>query len=87
MVEKAINIKNAETVRLARRLARLEGRSITQSLTEALRERLARLEKPAADTAARGAVARIQAVVRELPDVDDRGDDAILGYDEYGLPT
>jgi antitoxin VapB len=87
MEEKSINIKNPEAARLARRLAALEGRSITESLTEALRDRLARLEKPAADGAARAAVRRIQELVRGLPDLDEGGEDAVLGYDEHGLPS
>lgn len=86
MDDKAINIKNPETTRLARRLAALEGRTITESLTDALKDRLGRLEKPAADAAARAAVARIQAMVRELPVLDDRPAETVLGYDEHGLP-
>jgi antitoxin VapB len=87
MTEKTLNIKNPETARLARRLAALEGRSITESITGALRERLTRLEKPAGHAPARAAVARIQAMVAELPELDRRTSDEILGYDDHGLPS
>ena len=32
-------------------------------------------------------VARIQALVASLPDLDARSDDEIIGYDERGLPA
>ena len=39
----SLNIKNAETVRLAKELADVTGESLTAAVTEALRERLARV--------------------------------------------
>lgn len=89
MDDRHLNIKNPETTRLARRLAALEGRSITEAITVALRERLERLERfetRARDAAARAGVARIQDLVAGLPERDARTGDEILDYDEYGLP-
>ena len=40
----AINIKNDETIRLAKRLSRRTGESMTTAITEAVRERLERLQ-------------------------------------------
>ena len=39
----ALNIKNEETQKLARALARLTGESMTAAITEAVRERLERI--------------------------------------------
>lgn len=41
-----LNIKNAETYRLARKLADRTGTTLTAAVTVALRERLERLESP-----------------------------------------
>ncbi len=40
----AMNIKNEETLRLARRLSELTGESLTAAVTEAVRERLERVQ-------------------------------------------
>lgn len=87
MSEKTLNIKNPDTVRLARRLAAHDGTSITEAITSALRERLERLEKPVRAAATRAAVARIQALVAGLPQRDGRSGEEILGYDDHGLPS
>ena len=81
----ALNIKSQEAHRLARRLADLTNRSMTQAVTEALREAVAR-RAPAAQSR-RDLLDRISRHAAELPVLDDRGPDDILGYDERGLPT
>jgi antitoxin VapB len=71
-----LNIKDAETDRLARRLARLTGESITKAVRTAVQERLER--------------EHIMAIARRYasrPVIDDRSPDEIIGYDERGLPT
>jgi antitoxin VapB len=85
--EKTLNIRNPEATRLARRLAAVEGRSITEALTDALRERLARHERHATRRGTRSSVARIQALVAALPEQNRRSADEILGYDGHGLPS
>jgi antitoxin VapB len=80
----ALNIKDPETDRLARRLSRLTGESITLAvrtavLTASSKER----------TRGKASVEELLAIARriaEAPNLDERSDDAILGYDERGLP-
>ncbi len=59
-----LNIKNAETHRLAVQLAQLTGETLTRTVTIALKERRC----------------------ASRPLLDDRSPEAILGYDEHGLP-
>jgi len=82
----ALNIKNAEAVDLARKLAASTGESITEAVTQALRERLAAVTGKPDAARLKSRVARIQSLVASLPDHDTRNSDEILGYDEYGLP-
>lgn len=81
----ALNIKSEEAHRLARRLADLTNRSMTQAVTEALREAVAR-RAPAAQ-ARRDLLDRISRHAAALPILDERAPDDILGYDDHGLPT
>ena len=81
----ALNIKDAETDQLARRLASLTGESITVAVRTALRERIEREQR----TRGKASVEELLAIARriaEAPNLDDRSDDEILGYDERGLP-
>lgn len=81
----ALSIKTHEADRLARELAAATHESITEAVTVALRERLARvraLPGPDIVTAARLLALDYTAGVTH----DPRSDDAILGYDERGLP-
>jgi antitoxin VapB len=83
----ALSIKNAEAERLARELARATGESLTEAVTRALRDRLVRETGRSANTERwlKG-IREIQREVAELPVVDAREPDEILGYDEHGLP-
>jgi antitoxin VapB len=83
----ALSIKNPETERLARELARVTGESLTEAVTEALRDRLVRETGRGRDPTLLEDVRRIQEEVARLPVLDDRRPDEILGYDENGLPT
>jgi antitoxin VapB len=87
MTNSALNIKNAETVRLARELAAKSGETITQAVTTALRERLETLERTGTRPGIERRVRRIQDFVALLPELDDRTSEEILGYDDHGLPT
>ena len=87
----SMNIKNAETHRLARELAALTGESVTEAVTRALRERLERI-RGTRDGALEG-----EALVQLLLEIGrecaahmrepfksvDHGE---LLYDELGLP-
>ncbi|HEX8275231.1 MAG TPA: type II toxin-antitoxin system VapB family antitoxin [Longimicrobiaceae bacterium] len=83
----ALNIKNSEAERLARELADATGENITRAVTEALRERLIRKTGRVPDVTLREDIRRIQERVASLPVLDDRTPDAIVGYDEHGLPA
>jgi antitoxin VapB len=87
----ALNIRNPEADRLAERVAFLAGETKTTAVVQALRERLERLERErAAKDRARPRLAdRLGEIARhsaQLPVLDPRPADEILGYDENGLP-
>ena len=82
----AVSIKNDETERLARELAKRTGVSITEAITTALREQLAREEGKRSARRVRDELLAIGRRCAALPDLDRRSPDEILGYDEIGLP-
>lgn len=87
MVEKTLNLKNAEAYRLASRVARLTGESMTEAVTVALRERLTRVEKPARSSSLAGDLMAIGAdCASRLSRRTRKLDHAALLYDEKGLP-
>jgi antitoxin VapB len=84
----ALNIKNPETERLARELARRRKQGITEVLTDVLRKEVEReRKKPSRQDfgAFKRGIDEIVARVSRLPVLDDRTDDEILGYNEQGL--
>lgn len=87
MVEKSLNLKNAETYRLAHRLARLTGESMTQAVTVALSERLQRVERQASKRSLADEILAIGAdcAARMSPRLKKLDIDQFL-YDEKGLP-
>jgi antitoxin VapB len=83
-----LSIKNEETERLVRELARREGVGVTAAVHRAVTERLSATAKRERDPdAIMAAIRKIQADVAKLPILDGRSADEILGYDEYGLPN
>jgi antitoxin VapB len=82
----ALSIKNPNTERLARQIARETGESLTEAIQRSLQERLERLPQRR-----RGRIMteKLQDILRridDLPIVDNRPEDDILGYDSQGLP-
>jgi antitoxin VapB len=80
----SLNIKNEETHRMARELARLTGESMTVAVNEAIRERLERVRggKSMADRLmeiGKDCAAHLKEPYKSM-DVDE------LLYDENGLP-
>ena len=82
----SLNIKDEETHRLARELARLTGESMTAAVNEAIRERLERVQKNSKE----GLAERLLEIARECGPLwkepyksIDHGE---LLYDEKGLP-
>ena len=82
----ALSIKAAEADRLARELARVTGESLTEAVINALRERLLRKTGRTEPRDLVAAIRQIQREVAELPILDPRTPDEIIGYDENGLP-
>jgi antitoxin VapB len=82
----ALSIKDPETERLAKSLAQLTGENITTATKRAIEERLRRLRAQSRKAALLEDMAEIRRRWSEMPVVDERTPDEILGYDEHGLP-
>ena len=81
----AISIKDPETDRLARALAAATGESLTDAIRTALRDRLER----ESNRARRGVgvdVRRVQERLAQLPVLDPRAPNQLIGYDAHGVP-
>ncbi|MEI9885493.1 MAG: type II toxin-antitoxin system VapB family antitoxin [Rhizomicrobium sp.] len=85
----ALHINNPKANKLARKLAKQKGETLTDAVIKALEERLERnASKEMSDREARkAAIMEIVEAFEKLPVLDDRTPDEILGYDENGLPT
>jgi antitoxin VapB len=81
----ALNIRNAETERLAAELAKETGETKTEAVTKALRERLAQVRRRPRRRLA-DELEQIAEHCANLPVLDARPADEILGYDDNGLP-
>ena len=82
----ALSIKNDETERLARQVARETGESLTEAIQKALQERWERLKLKRRNHVLAGQVEDLLRRVDALPTLDSRPEDEILGYDEHGMP-
>jgi len=80
-----LSIKNPETEKLARQLARRTGKSITDAVTEALRDRLRVVEAQKRGLSLQERIQPILDRIDAMPDRDMRSLEEIL-YDEDGLP-
>lgn len=82
----AISIRDGETDRLAREVARLTGETLTEAIGNALRERLARMRAQPDG----GRVGRLLAIgdrcAGHMRGAFNSGDHGDLLYDEDGLP-
>ena len=83
----ALSLKDPETDRLAREVARLTGESLTEAVRKALAERLQREKLRRGQPPQRLAdeLNKIALHCATLPELDLRSDDEIIGYDENGL--
>jgi antitoxin VapB len=82
----ALSLKDAETDRLAREVARLTGESLTEAVRTALAERLER-ERRKRDRG-KSLAERLNEIALHcaaLPDYDTRTPDEIVGYDDKGM--
>ena len=83
-----LNFKSPEVERLARVLASCTGETLTEAVRKALEDRLRRERRAREDPAKLKAdLMAIGKRCSELPVLNDRSPDEILGYDEHGLPT
>ena len=81
-----LSIKSFETERLAREIAAKTGESLTGAIQTALQERLERLNHEQRN---RNLARQLQEILRrvdQLPVLDSRSPEEIVGYDENGLP-
>jgi antitoxin VapB len=83
----ALNIRNAEAERLAGEVSRLTGESKTEAVTRSLHDRLERLRRERSSRRLADELDEIARHCAQLPVLDARAEDEILGYDEHGLPV
>ena len=83
----ALSIKDPEADRLARELAARTGETLTEAIVVALRERLARETGRTRSVPLSEELAAIRRRCADLPVLDPRASDALIGYDHRGLPT
>lgn len=79
----ALSVKNDQADRLARELTALTGESITDAVIAALSERL---ERTRATASVASRLERLSREIADIPVLDRRPPDEILGYDESGMP-
>ena len=82
----ALNIRNSEAEQLAAELARQTGETKTEAVTKALRDRLARIRREPTQRGLADELDEIAEHCANLPVLDGRPADQILGYDAVGLP-
>lgn len=83
MTPMVLSIKSDRADRLARELAALTGETITDAVEASLEARLKLERRRRRGSGLEDIVERFAA----LPVLDERSDEAILGYDEDGLPA
>ena len=81
----ALNIRNSEAEKLATELAKATGESKTEAVTKALRDRLVRVRRERTKRRLADELEEIAKHCANLPVLDGRSADEILGYDENGL--
>jgi len=82
----ALNIRDPETEQLAETVAKLTGETKTEAVRRALADRLEQLHR---ERIKRRLVAELDEIARhcsQLPVLDARSADDLLGYDDNGLP-
>ena len=82
----AMSIKSIEVERLAREVSAKTGESLTGAIQKALEERLERLKRQHRQKIVLSQLEEILHRVDQLPILDSRSADEIVGYDDNGLP-
>lgn len=83
----ALNIRNAEAEKLAESVAKLTGETKTEAVRKALLDRLERLRRKRSGRRLVDELDELAVHCANLPVIDDRGAEEVLGYDDNGLPT
>ena len=81
----SLNIKDANTDKLAREVAELAGETITEAIRRALEERRDKLRHSRKRRSLAEELEQIGARCAALPDLDKRSADEILGYNKKGI--
>ena len=82
----AMSIKSLDVERLVREVTARTGESLTGAIQKALEERLERLKFESRKQVVLTQLEDILRRVDQLPVMDTRTADEILGYDDQGLP-
>lgn len=82
----AMNIKNEETQKLARKLSDLTGETLTAAITEAVRERLERVQSTEGEGLAERLVRIGKDCAAHLEGPSRTAEHGDILYDERGLP-
>lgn len=85
-----LSIKNREVEELARELARLTKKPITEAVRDGLRREVERAKAISVAQPQPGLAEELMEIGRRvaaMPDISTMTDDEILGYDEFGAPT
>ena len=82
-----LHIEDAETHAMAKRLANLTGESLTMAVKRAVEQRLAQVETARAGVRLADELDHIALHCANLPRLDRRSAEQIIGYDERGLPA
>lgn len=86
----ALSIKNKEVERVAKELARITGKPITEAVFEGLSRELNRQRAMSIRKLTSSRYERIMQIGKEcaaLPALEEMSEDEILGYDEFGIPS
>ena len=83
----ALHINNPETERNVRALAAATGEPIAEAVNKAAIARLKLITIPKDDPEMMEDIHALLRDFDDLPILDKRSPDEILGYDEHGLPT
>ncbi|HXG20956.1 MAG TPA: type II toxin-antitoxin system VapB family antitoxin [Methylomirabilota bacterium] len=82
----ALTITNPDADRLARELAAVTGEELAEAVLNALRERLTREQERRQTPRLRDQLRVIRQRCAQLPVLDTRSPDDIVGYDNHGVP-
>jgi len=80
-----MSIKNPEAEALARKVSAMTGENLTAAIVTALRERLQHLENSNQRDSLAGQLNAIARRSAELPVLDQRTNEEIIGYDDQGV--